>query len=54
MAALLGQETLVACWSALATLSPGAELIESASALAALIPSWGPLNNAIVLQPDDE
>ena len=54
MAAVPGQETLVACWSALAKLSPGAELIESASALVALFPSWGPLNNAIVLPPDEE
>ncbi len=46
---LPGQETLVASWSALAQLSPGARLIRSQAAVAAVFPSWEPLNNAIML-----
>jgi ribosomal protein S18 acetylase RimI-like enzyme len=46
---LPGQETLVASWHALAQLSPGARLIRSAAAVAAVFPSWEPLNNAIML-----
>lgn len=46
---LPGQETLVASWSALAQLSPGARLIRSPAAVAAVFPSWEPLNNAIML-----
>ena len=44
-----GQETLVATWTALAQLSPGAKLIRSSTAVAAVFPSWAPLNNAIML-----
>jgi GNAT superfamily N-acetyltransferase len=47
--ALPGQETLIASWSALAHLSPGARLIRSSTAVAAVFPSWAPLNNAIML-----
>lgn len=46
---LPGQETLVASWSTLAQLSPGARLIRSPAAVAAVFPSWAPLNNAILL-----
>jgi len=51
--ALPGQETLVASWSALAQLSPGARLIPSPAAIAAVFPSWEPLNNAIMLGAPD-
>lgn len=47
--ALAGQETLLASWAALARTSPGARLIRSATTVAAVFPSWEPLNNAIVL-----
>ena len=46
---LPGQETLIASWSALAQLSPGARLIRSPTAVAAVFPTWAPLNNAIML-----
>lgn len=46
---LPGQETLIATWSALTRLSPGAMLIRSREAVAAVFPSWEPLNNAIML-----
>ena len=51
--ALPGQETLVASWGALARISPGARLIHSAAATAAVFPSWEPLNNAILLTAQD-
>jgi len=51
--ALPGQETLLACWSTLARMSPGARLIRSSSAAAAVFPSWVPLNNAIMLNAHD-
>ncbi len=51
--ALPGQETLLACWSALAQLSPGARLMRSSAAAAAVFPSWAPLNNAILLTAHD-
>jgi GNAT superfamily N-acetyltransferase len=50
---LPGQETLLACWSALAKLSPGARVIRSAATAAAVFPSWAPLNNAIMLDGHD-
>jgi ribosomal protein S18 acetylase RimI-like enzyme len=50
---LPGQETLVASWNALAQLSPGARVIRSAAAIAAVFPSWEPLNNAIMLGAPD-
>jgi ribosomal protein S18 acetylase RimI-like enzyme len=45
---LPGQQTLIASWTALAGISPGARLSHSAAATAALFPSWAPLNNAIL------
>lgn len=45
---LPGQETLLACWNALAALSPGGRLVETGGAIAAVFPSWMPLNNAIL------
>ena len=51
--ALPGQETLLECWSALAQLSPGAQVIRRSAAVAAVFPSWVPLNNAIVLGAHD-
>jgi len=50
---LPGQETLVASWDALARISPGARLVHSAAATAAVFPSWAPLNNAILLNGHD-
>ncbi len=47
--ALPGQETLLACWSTLTKLSPGARLLNAAVHVAAVFPAWGPLNNAIML-----
>jgi len=52
-AAMPGQETLVACWSALAQMSPGARLIRSSTTIAAVFPAWAPLNNAIMLSARD-
>ena len=49
-----GQETVVASWAALAQLSPGAKLIRSSTAVAAVFPSWAPLNNAIMLTAPTE
>jgi ribosomal protein S18 acetylase RimI-like enzyme len=51
--ALPGQETLLECWSTLAQMSPGATLIRSSAAAAAVFPSWVPLNNAIMLNAHD-
>lgn len=46
---LPGQETLVASWRALAQTSAGARVVVSPVAVAAVFPSWLPLNNVIVL-----
>jgi GNAT superfamily N-acetyltransferase len=46
---LPGQETLLACWTALAQLSPQARIHHDPAVAAAVFPSWAPLNNAIVL-----
>jgi GNAT superfamily N-acetyltransferase len=46
---LPGQVTLVECWRALAELSPGARVVHAPGTVAAVFPSWAPLNNAIVL-----
>lgn len=51
--ALPGQETLLACWQTLADISPGARLVRSVVAAAAVFPSWTPLNNAITLHGRD-
>src|SRR5262245_10603457 len=48
---LPGQDTLISCWTALATLSPHAEVICSRSSVAAVFPYWEPLNNAIAVEP---
>jgi hypothetical protein len=50
---LPGQETLIASWRALALLSPAARLIRSTTAVAAVFPSWAPLNNVILLTAPD-
>ncbi len=45
---LPGQDTLIACWRALALTSSGAEVICTGATTAAVFPSWAPLNNAIL------
>jgi hypothetical protein len=50
---LPGQDTLLASWGALARLSAHAKLIYSREAVAAVFPSWAPLNNAIMLNGYD-
>jgi len=45
---LPGQETLLACWETLARSSPGATVVRSSAADAAVFPSWTPMNNAIL------
>src|SRR5215475_6232326 len=49
VAELLGQDTLIGSWAALASLSPGAHLHRAGTSLAAVFPAWLPLNNAILL-----
>ena len=46
---LPGQDTLIACWAALATISRGAEVVRSPTSVAAVFPAWVPLNNAIAV-----
>jgi GNAT superfamily N-acetyltransferase len=48
---LNGQETVVACWRALAATSPGAMLVVTPHSVVAVFPSFAPWNNAIVLSP---
>ena len=50
---LPGQATLVECWRALAQLSPGASVVHAPGTVAAVFPSWAPLNNAIVLDASE-
>ncbi len=50
---LPGQETLLACWSALTQVSPGARMAWSRDTAAAVFPAWAPLNNAVLLGPAD-
>jgi ribosomal protein S18 acetylase RimI-like enzyme len=45
---LAGQATLVGSWRALAQLSPDAMLVHTDATVAAVFPSWAPLNNAIL------
>ncbi len=45
---LPGEDTLVACWGALARTSPGATVVQSSSAIVASFPSFAPMNNAIM------
>src|SRR4051812_45103229 len=50
---LAGQDTLVACWKALAATSPGATVVESVNAVIATFPAFAPINNAIMLRWTD-
>jgi GNAT superfamily N-acetyltransferase len=47
MSTLAGEHTLVASWRALARLSRGAHVSDRGHGVAAVFPSWKPLNNAI-------
>jgi GNAT superfamily N-acetyltransferase len=47
---LRGQDTLIACWRALAALSADARVTRVGNAEVALFPAWSPLNNAIMLE----
>jgi ribosomal protein S18 acetylase RimI-like enzyme len=47
---LPGQDTLVACWRADASRSPGAQVTQSDSVVVASFPAFAPMNNAIVLR----
>jgi hypothetical protein len=53
MAPLAGQATLIGSWHALAQISAGAKLAHTKVAVAAVFPSWAPLNNAILLDQTD-
>jgi ribosomal protein S18 acetylase RimI-like enzyme len=50
---LPGEDTMLACWSALAQLSERARLIRTPAAVAAVFPTWAPLNNAILHNASD-
>jgi ribosomal protein S18 acetylase RimI-like enzyme len=50
---LPGQQTMLACWRALALLSPAASVFASGGAVAAVFPAWEPLNNAVLLTAVD-
>jgi GNAT superfamily N-acetyltransferase len=52
VATMPGQDTLIACWAALAQTSAGAEVIRASATTAAVFPSWAPLNNAILVGED--
>ncbi len=54
VSALVGQETLLASWRALARTSRGARLLQTPGVAAAVFPAWEPLNNAILLDRPDE
>jgi GNAT superfamily N-acetyltransferase len=45
---LPGEETMVGAWQALATVSSGARLVCTETAVSAVFPAWAPLNNAIL------
>jgi len=47
------EATLVASWSALAQLSPGARMDRSPSTLAVVVASWAPPTNAILREAPD-
>jgi GNAT superfamily N-acetyltransferase len=51
---LPGEDTLLACWTALTSLTAGARLVRTEDAVAAVFPAWAPLNNAILHQPSDD
>src|SRR5882724_5077038 len=53
MPALPGQHTLLACWQALAQLSPGSRLTTVPGAAAAVFPASAYLNNAILVDGSD-
>lgn len=46
---IIGQDTLIASWRALAAQSPGARVARTRATVAAVFPTWAPLNNAILL-----
>src|SRR4051812_21965822 len=46
---LRGEETLFGAWHELAARSCGAHLVHTRNTVAAVFPSWTPLNNAILL-----
>ena len=48
---LAGEDTLFGSFGALTARSPGAHLVYTQSALAAVFPEWEPLNNAILFDP---
>jgi len=48
MNTLPGEDTLTASWHALAHLSPGGHVSRLDRYVAAVLPSWAPLNNAIL------
>lgn len=50
---LPGQDTLLACWYSLATISAGAHLVRSATTVTAVFPAWAPLNNAVLTGSPD-
>ncbi len=50
---LPGQDTLLACWGAIARLSPDARVLRATDSVAAVFPNWAPLNNAILLERGD-
>jgi GNAT superfamily N-acetyltransferase len=51
MSALPGEDTLLASWRALARLSHGAQVSDRGHSVAAVFPSWTPLNNAVLHGP---
>jgi hypothetical protein len=51
---VVGEETLVATWTALAQLSAGASVMTSETLVTAVFPAWAPLNNAVMRGPADE
>lgn len=52
-APLPGQDTLIACWRAMAVTSRDAHLVDAAQSVVAVFPSFAPMNNAIVLSTHD-
>ena len=52
-APLSGQDTLVACWNAVARTSFGATVVQSPRAIVATFPAFEPMNNAIMLGAHD-
>ena len=50
---LAGEDTLVACWRALARTSSDATVVQTSGAIVATFPSFAPMNNAIMSRPHD-